>query len=172
MNNLVRNILIWLIIGAALMALFNMFQGSGTTTQSTKIAYSEFIDQAKTGGISEVLIEGQNLTGLTSDGRRVSSYKPDGADIVDALSGSDVRINAQPDESNIPGFLSILLSWFPMLLFIGVWIFFMRQMQGGGRGGAMGFGKSRAKLLTEHTCLLYTSPSPRDRTRSRMPSSA
>jgi cell division protease FtsH len=81
----------------------------------------------------------------------VSSYKPDGADIVDALSGSDVRINAQPDESNMPGFLSILLSWFPMLLFIGVWIFFMRQMQGGGRGGAMGFGKSRAKLLTEHT---------------------
>ena len=151
MNNLVRNILIWLIIGAALMALFNMFQGSGTTTQSTKIAYSEFIDQAQTGGISEVLIEGQNLTGLTSDGRRVSSYKPDGADIVDALSGSDVRINAQPDESNMPGFLSILLSWFPMLLFIGVWIFFMRQMQGGGRGGAMGFGKSRAKLLTEHT---------------------
>ena len=151
MNNLVRNILIWLIIGAALMALFNMFQGSGTTTHSTKIAYSEFIDQVQTGGISEVLIEGQNLTGLTSDGRRVSSYKPDGADIVDALSGSDVRINAQPDESNMPGFLSILLSWFPMLLFIGVWIFFMRQMQGGGRGGAMGFGKSRAKLLTEHT---------------------
>ena len=151
MNNLFRNILIWLIIGAALMALFNMFQGSGTTTSTTKIAYSEFIDQARTGGISEVLIEGQNLTGLTSDGRRVSSYKPDGADIVDALSGSDVRINAQPDESNMPGFLSILLSWFPMLLFIGVWIFFMRQMQGGGRGGAMGFGKSRAKLLTEHT---------------------
>ncbi len=151
MNNLVRNILIWLIIGAALMALFNMFQGSGTTNPSTKIAYSEFIDQARTGGISEVLIEGQNLTGLTSDGRRVSSYKPDGADIVDALAGSDVRINAQPDESNMPGFLSILLSWFPMLLFIGVWIFFMRQMQGGGRGGAMGFGKSRAKLLTEHT---------------------
>ena len=76
---------------------------------------------------------------------------PEGTDIVDALSLSDVRINAQPDESNMPGIFSILLSWFPMLLFIGVWIFFMRQMQGGGRGGAMGFGKSRAKLLTEHT---------------------
>ena len=151
MNNLVRNILIWLIIGAALMALFNMFQGGASTKPTTKIAYSDFIEQAQTGGISEVLIEGQNLTGLTSDGRRVSSYKPDGADIVDALTGSDVRINAQPDESNMPGILSIILSWFPMLLFIGVWIFFMRQMQGGGRGGAMGFGKSRAKLLTEHT---------------------
>ena len=151
MNNLVRNILIWLIIGAALMALFNMYQGGGTPATTTKIAYSDFIDQAQTGGISEVLIEGSNLTGLTSDGRRVSSYKPDGADIVAALGDSDVRINAQPDESNMPGFLSIILSWFPMLLFIGVWIFFMRQMQGGGRGGAMGFGKSRAKLLTEHT---------------------
>ena len=151
MNNLVRNILIWLIIGAALMALFNMFQGGASTTPSTKIAYSDFLQQAQNGGISEVLIEGQNLTGLTSDGRRVSSYMPEGTDIVDALSSSDVRINAQPDESNMPGIFSILLSWFPMLLFIGVWIFFMRQMQGGGRGGAMGFGKSRAKLLTEHT---------------------
>ena len=61
-----------------------------------------------------------------------------------------MRIDARPDESNMPGFLSVLISWFPMLLFIGVWIFFMRQMQGGGRGGAMGFGKSRAKMLTEH----------------------
>ncbi len=151
MNNLVRNILIWLIIGAALMALFNMFQGGASTAPSTKIAYSDFLEQAQNGGISEVLIEGQNLTGLTSDGRRVSSYMPEGTDIVDALSSSDVRINAQADESNMPGIFSILLSWFPMLLFIGVWIFFMRQMQGGGRGGAMGFGKSRAKLLTEHT---------------------
>ena len=63
---------------------------------------------------------------------------------------SDVRIDARPDESNMPGFLSVLISWFPMLLFIGVWIFFMRQMQGGGKGGALGFGKSRAKMLTEH----------------------
>ena len=151
MNNLARNILIWLIIGAALMALFNMFQGGASNTPSTKIAYSDFLEQSQNGAISEVLIEGQNLTGLTSDGRRVSSYMPEGTDIVDALSSSDVRINAQPDESNMPGIFSILLSWFPMLLFIGVWIFFMRQMQGGGRGGAMGFGKSRAKLLTEHT---------------------
>ena len=91
MNNLVRNILIWLIIGAALMALFNMFQGSASTTPSTKIAYSDFLEQAQNGGISEVLIEGQNLTGLTSDGRRVSSYMPEGTDIVDALSSSGAQ---------------------------------------------------------------------------------
>ena len=150
MNNLRRNIVIWLIIGAALMALFNMFQGAGTTTSSSQIAYSDFITQAKSGGLTEVVIEGSQLQGVTRDGRIVSSYKPDGTDVVSVLSDTDVRIDARPDTSNMPGFLSVLLSWFPMLLFIGVWIFFMRQMQGGGRGGAMGFGKSRAKMLTEH----------------------
>ena len=150
MNNLGRNIAIWLIIGAALMALFNMFQTSETTQSSSKIAYTDFIAQAKSGGITDVLIEGNNLKGRTRENSTVVSYKPDGADVVATLEGSDVRIDARPDESNMPGFLSVLISWFPMLLFIGVWIFFMRQMQGGGRGGAMGFGKSRAKMLTEH----------------------
>ncbi len=150
MNNLGRNIAIWLIIGAALMALFNMFQNSETTQSSSKIAYTDFIAQAKSGGITDVLIEGNNLKGRTRENSTVVSYKPDGADVVATLEGSDVRIDARPDESNMPGFLSVLISWFPMLLFIGVWIFFMRQMQGGGRGGAMGFGKSRAKMLTEH----------------------
>ena len=150
MNNLGRNIAIWLIIGAALMALFNMFQNSETTQSSSKIAYTDFIAQAKSGGITDVLIEGNNLKGRTRENLTVVSYKPDGADVVATLEGSDVRIDARPDESNMPGFLSVLISWFPMLLFIGVWIFFMRQMQGGGRGGAMGFGKSRAKMLTEH----------------------
>ena len=150
MNNLGRNIAIWLIIGAALMALFNMFQTSETTQSSSKIAYTDFIAQAKSGGITDVLIEGNNLKGRTRENSTVVSYKPDGADVVSTLEGTDVRIDARPDESNMPGFLSVLISWFPMLLFIGVWIFFMRQMQGGGRGGAMGFGKSRAKMLTEH----------------------
>ena len=150
MNNLGRNIAIWLVIGVALMALFNMFQGAGNTNATNQIAYSDFIAQAENGGLTEVVIEGSNLKGLTRDGRTVTSYKPDGTDVVTTLSNTDVRIDARPDTSNMPGFLSVLLSWFPMLLFIGVWIFFMRQMQGGGRGGAMGFGKSRAKMLTEH----------------------
>jgi cell division protease FtsH len=97
------------------------------------------------------MIEGNNLRGRTREGDVISSYMPDGADVVSSLSQYDVRIDARPDESNMPGFFSVLVSWFPMLLFIGVWIFFMRQMQGGGKGGAMGFGKSRAKLLTEHS---------------------
>ena len=150
MNNMGRNIAIWLIIGAALLALFNMFQSNSTTQTGSQMAYSDFIAQARSGGITEVLIEGNNLKGRTRENTVVTSYRPDGADVVSVLEGSDVRIDARPDESSMPGIFSILISWFPMLLFIGVWIFFMRQMQGGGRGGAMGFGKSRAKMLTEH----------------------
>ena len=150
MNNLGRNIAIWLIIGAALMALFNIFQAPTTGQPSSKVAYSDFLAQVKSGAVKEVMIEGNNLRGRTREGDVISSYMPDGADVVSSLSQYDVRIDARPDESNMPGFFSVLVSWFPMLLFIGVWIFFMRQMQGGGKGGAMGFGKSRAKLLTEH----------------------
>ena len=151
MNNLGRNIAIWLIIGAALMALFNIFQTPTTGQPSSKVAYSDFLAQVKSGAVKEVMIEGNNLRGRTREGDFISSYMPDGADVVSSLSQYDVRIDARPDESNMPGFFSVLVSWFPMLLFIGVWIFFMRQMQGGGKGGAMGFGKSRAKLLTEHS---------------------
>ncbi len=150
MNNLGRNIAIWLIIGAALMALFNIFQAPNNGQPTNKVAYSDFLAQVENGNVKEVLIEGNNLRGLTREGNVISSYMPDGADVVSSLNESDVRIDARPDESNMPGFFSVLISWFPMLLFIGVWIFFMRQMQGGGKGGAMGFGKSRAKMLTEH----------------------
>jgi len=150
-NNLGRNIAIWLIIGAALMALFNIFQAPTTGHPSSKVAYSDFLAQVKSGAVKEVMIEGNNLRGRTREGDVISSYMPDGADVVSSLSQYDVRIDARPDESNMPGLFSVLASWFPMLLFIGVWIFFMRQMQGGGKGGAMGFGKSRAKLLTEHS---------------------
>ena len=110
MNNLGRNIAIWLITGAALMALFNMFQTSETTQSSSKIAYTDFIAQAKSGGITDVLIEGNNLKGRTRENSTVVSYKPDGADVVATLEGSDVRIDARPDESNMPGFLSVLIS--------------------------------------------------------------
>ncbi len=150
MNNLGRNIAIWIIIGASLIALFNVFQSDNNINKNQKIAYSDFMAQVENGQIKEVMIEGNNLRGLTKENRIVNAYKPDGADVIPELMKYDVRIDASPDESNMPGFLSVLISWFPMLLFIGVWIFFMRQMQGGGKGGALGFGKSRAKMLTEH----------------------
>ena len=149
MNNLARNIIIWLIFGAALMGLFNMFQSPSTNTPSDQVAYSDFVAQVKTNQIEEVLIDGRNLRGKAGNGRVITTVMPPSTDVVKVLDENDVRIVATPEDSGMPSFFSILLSWFPMLLFIGIWIFFMRQMQGGSRG-AMGFGKSRAKLLTEH----------------------
>ena len=149
MNNLARNIIIWLIFGAALMGLFNMFKSPSNNNPSEQVAYSDFVGQVKTNQIEEVLIDGRNLRGKTGGGRVVTTVMPPSTDVVKVLDENDVRIVATPEDSGMPSFFSILLSWFPMLLFIGIWIFFMRQMQGGSRG-AMGFGKSRAKLLTEH----------------------
>ena len=149
MNNLGRNIFIWVIIGIALMSLFNLFQNPTSSGSSRNVAYTDFVGSVEAGQVRDVMIEGATITARTKDNQQISSYVPEGADIVGILTENDVRIEARPDSSKSPGFLSLLLSWFPMLLFIGVWIFFMRQMQGGGKGGAMGFGKSRAKLLTE-----------------------
>ena len=149
MNNLARNIIIWLIFGAALIGLFNLFKGSSSGQPANELAYSDFIAEVEAQQVDEVLIDGRMLRGESKNGRFITSVMPEGTDIVDVLDKNDVRIVASPDNSGMPSFFSILLSWFPMLLFIGIWIFFMRQMQGGSRG-AMGFGKSRAKLLTEH----------------------
>ena len=131
------------------MSLFNLFQNPVSNGSGSNMAYTDFVTSVQSGKVSDVTIEGANITARTKDNRQITSYVPEGADIVGILTENDVRIEARPDTSNSPGLFSLLLSWFPMLLFIGVWIFFMRQMQGGGKGGAMGFGKSRAKLLTE-----------------------
>ena len=149
MNNLARNVIIWLIFGAALIGLFNLFQNPSSGQPANELAYSDFVAEVEAQQIDEVLIDGRTLRGESKSGRVITSVMPEGTDIVAVLDKNDVRIVASPDDSGIPSFFSILLSWFPMLLFIGIWIFFMRQMQGGSRG-AMGFGKSRAKLLTEH----------------------
>ena len=144
-----RNIILWLVIGMVMLALFNMFQPNNQTRAAT-VPFSDFVAQVESGDMREVAIEGNNLYGVTNNNIPISTYMPEGSDVVAILRAHNVQIEARPDTSNSPGLFSLLLSWFPMLLFIGVWIFFMRQMQGGGRNGAMGFGKSRAKLLTEH----------------------
>ena len=149
MNNLARNVIIWLIFGAALIGLFNLFQNPSSGQPANELAYSDFVAEVEAQQIDEVLIDGRTLRGESKSGRVITSVMPEGTDIVAVLDKNDVRIVASPDDKGMPSFFSILLSWFPMLLFIGIWIFFMRQMQGGSRG-AMGFGKSRAKLLTEH----------------------
>jgi cell division protease FtsH len=145
--NFSRNAALWIIIILLLFALFNLFQGSNTRGPQQQLAYSQFVDSVDGGQIQEVTIQGHNISGRFRDGRQFTTYAPDDPSLIGKLRDSGTQIKASPEESVNP-LLSILISWFPMLLLIGVWVFFMRQMQSGG-GKAMGFGKSKAKLLTE-----------------------
>src|SRR6187397_167691 len=145
---MLKNLVIWLVIGLVLMTVFNQFN----TRQQTQAVmdYSQFIEEVKQGRITEVQIEGRNLKARTQEGKVVTSYSPGDLWLVTDLLKYGVKIKAKPEEE--PSLLmNIFVSWFPMLLLIGVWIFFMRQMQGGGRGGAFSFGKSRARMLDEST---------------------
>ena len=146
MNNF-RNLAIWVIIALLLFALFNLFQGQSQRTGVSDISYSQFADKVTAGDVKSVTITGEVITGQLSDGRSFQSFAPYDPNLITQLreKGVDIRAKA-PSNDNM--FMSILISWFPILLMIGVWVFFMRQMQGGG-GKAMGFGKSKAKLLTE-----------------------
>ena len=147
MSNL-RNLALWVVVALLLIALFNMFSGPMSQQTGSRISYSQFINDAKGGQIAAVKVEGNQVTGQFKNGQPFTTVAPDNSNYVDQLTQSGVQVEVVPIEEST--LLSILISWFPMLLLIGVWIFFMRQMQGGGgRGGAMGFGKSRAKLLTE-----------------------
>ncbi len=146
MNNLFKNVAIWLVIALILMTVFNQF-GPRQTTQA-QVEYSQFIEEVRQGQVAKVTIEGQVLKGVRADGRRFTTYAPSDPWLVSDLLKNGVVVEAKPEEQ--PSMLmSIFISWFPMLLLIGVWIFFMRQMQGGGRGGAFSFGKSRARMLDE-----------------------
>jgi len=137
---------IWLVIGLVLMTVFNQFN-TRQQTQSV-MDYSQFYEEMKAGRIAEVLIEGRDLRAKTTDGKSVNSYSPGDPWLVSDLLKYGVKIKAKREEE--PSLLmNIFVSWFPMLLLIGVWIFFMRQMQGGGRGGAFSFGKSRARMIDE-----------------------
>ncbi|HYM04004.1 MAG TPA: ATP-dependent zinc metalloprotease FtsH [Stellaceae bacterium] len=149
MNNFGKNLALWIIIGLLLVALFNLFQSSANRSTPNPRAYSEFIDDVNRGQVSDVTIQG-NVINFTLADKHVtySTYAPNDPGLVRQLLDKGVTIKAAPTEENVPTLFSILINWFPMLLLIGVWIFFMRQMQGGG-GRAMGFGKSRARLLTE-----------------------
>ena len=145
-----RNILVWAILLVLLLALFNMLQGPSQSAPSNEINYSQFMNQVESGQVSSVTIQGDTVTGQTTGGATFRTTVPEDENVTPALRAADVDITAQPPAEGGISPLGILINWFPMLLLIGVWIFFMRQMQGGGRG-AMGFGKSKAKLLTEKT---------------------
>ncbi len=146
MNNMFKNLAIWLVIGLVLMTVFNQFNNRQVATGA--VEYSQFIEEVKAGRISKVVMEGRTLKATTSEGKRITSYAPPDLWLVSDLLKSGVKIEAKPEEE--PSFLmNLFVSWFPMLLLIGVWVFFMRQMQGGGKGGAFSFGKSRARMMDE-----------------------
>ena len=146
MNNLVKNLVIWLVIGLVLMTVFNQF--NTRSSAQAPMPYSVFVEEVKAGKIKSVTIEGRMLKGVTTEDKRVTSYSPGDIWLINDLLKYGVKVEAKPEEE--PSLLmNIFVSWFPMLLLIGVWIFFMRQMQGGGRGGAFSFGKSRARMLDE-----------------------
>jgi len=147
-NNLTKNLALWLVIAMVLMAVFNNFEPHGDLVASGRMDYSTFISEVKQGRIARATIDGHNITGVTQDGKVFETYAPDDPGLMGDLLANGVTVNAKPEEQ--PSLLAqIFISWFPLLLLIGVWIFFMRQMQGGGGRGAMSFGKSRAKMLTE-----------------------
>jgi len=148
MKNFSKNIILWIVIGLLLIALFNLFQGGSSNRSIPEISFSDFIAATESGNVSEVNIIGNNVKGYFDDGRAFTTYSPNYPNLIDKLNQNGVKISAEPSDKSMHPILSVLLSWFPMLLLIGVWIFFMRQMQSGG-GKAMGFGKSKAKLLNE-----------------------
>ncbi len=147
MSNFGRNLALWVVIALLLVVLFNLFQPSSGRAPATQVAYSDFVADVNGSRVRDVLIQGRTVSGSLTDGRTFQTYTPEDPSLVARLTEKGVRVIAKPEESDNP-FLHLVLSWFPMLLLIGVWVFFMRQMQGGG-GRAMGFGKSRARLLTE-----------------------
>ena len=147
MGNLTKNLILWVVIAMVLMAIFKNFAPTENETRK-EVEYSTFLADVKQGRVDRVVIDGRTIMGSFTSGDPFLTYTPDDPKLVDDLVNAGVTIVVQKEET--PSLLmQLFISWFPLLLLIGVWIFFMRQMQGGGGRGAMSFGKSRARLLTE-----------------------
>ncbi|MBE3640000.1 ATP-dependent zinc metalloprotease FtsH [Mangrovicoccus sp. HB182678] len=142
-----RNIAFWVVLFLLILALFNLFSGGQSTMSSRSISYSEFVESVESGEVNSVTLDGEKALIRGNDGQDYVAIIPQGTDITGELISKNVAVTARPQEQS--GFTTLLMTFLPFLLLIGVWIYFMNRMQGGGRGGAMGFGKSRAKLLTE-----------------------
>ena len=144
-----KNLVMWGIIVLLTIGLYNMFKNpQARGGQNNKIIFSEFLTEVDNGRVVQVEIQGKNINGIFSNGEKFNTYAPDDPNLIQNLRDKGVSISASPLEEKMPSLFGILLSWFPMLLLIAVWIFFMRRMQGG-KGGAMGFGRSKAKMMNE-----------------------
>ena len=149
MNSNFQKLAIWVAILVLLAALFNLFNNPAQSQRGKEITYSEFLTAVDEGKVAEVTLAGSRIQGTMRDGAAAfSTYAPQDPTLVERLQKKNINFRARPSDDDVPSIMSMLLSWFPMLLLIAVWIFFMRQMQSGS-GRAMGFGKSKAKLLTE-----------------------
>jgi cell division protease FtsH len=148
MSNFGRNLALWVIIALLLVVLFSWFQPGGVQHAAAPVAYSDFVGDVNGGRVRDVTIQGRTLSGRLKDGQQFQTYMPEDPQLVQRLTDKGVRVEAKPQDTDVNPLMHYVLSWFPMLLLIGVWVFFMRQMQSGG-GRAMGFGKSRARMLTE-----------------------
>ena len=149
LNDLLKNVLLWVVIAVILMAVFNNLGGQRTFGENIK--YSDFINGVKSGQVESADINGREISGKLMSGRAYNTYSPetDNRSLIGELLDAGVAIQGEkPEKTGL--LMQLFISWFPFLLLIGVWIFFMRQMQGGGAGrGAMSFGKSKARLLGE-----------------------
>ncbi len=145
MSPFFKNLALWLVIGLIMVLVFNIFNQS--QPQEKEMIFSDFMARVAKGEVSEVVVKGADIKGKLANGESFRTYAPDDKDMISELRRRGVRITAKPVDGN-PWYVNMLLSWLPMLLFIGVWIFFMRQMQGGG-AKALSFGKSRARLLSD-----------------------
>jgi cell division protease FtsH len=148
MNAHLRNLALWVIIILLLLALFTLFQNPSQRTASSDISFSQLLNAVDAGDVRDVVIQGPEIHGTYKDGHSFQTYAPNDPSLIQKLYQKNVNITARPQQNDVPWFVSLLISWLPILAMIGVWIFLSRQMQGAG-GKALGFGKSRAKLLTE-----------------------
>ena len=145
----IKNLAMWAVIVFLTIGLYNMFKNpQANVGKNNSIIFSEFLTEVDNGSVVKVDIQGNNIRGMLANGNTFSTYSPNYPNLIEKLSSKGVSISAAPKEDKMPSLFGVLLSWFPMLLLIAVWIFFMRQMQGG-KGGAMGFGKSKAKMMNE-----------------------
>ena len=144
-----KNIALWLLITLVMIFLFNYFNSTEQTRSKATINYSRFLDLVRSDKVAKVTLQGEEITGEMTDGKGFKSYAPADPDLIKLLQSKKVEITAKPKEDS-PWYTTLLVSWLPMLVLVGIWIFFMRQMQAGG-GKAMSFGKSRARLMTENT---------------------
>jgi len=149
MFNLSRNFLYWLAFLLVLIFIYDLLGSSATNDGYTKLPFSEFLTKIDDNSVRDVVLQGHNVEGHLNDGQKFSTYMPNYPDLVDRLKQAGVKIEAMPLESKMNSILGIFISWFPGLLLVGIWIYLLRNMQGGGKG--MGFGKSKAKMLNQES---------------------